>query len=130
MNKAELYQPEGTHENFEVYASPPDPKPKQLYRFVNKEGDKVGNYKSIMPERSAKKILRQIFLNTGISNPVYHIYNEDTRTLYKYAGQVSNAPKKSKNVILDIEYEDGSNELKKIPVKYKYTVRQIEYKKF
>lgn len=125
-NKEELYQPDGTHENFNVYASPPEPKQKHLYRFINKDSEKIGNYWAILPERAAKKILKQIFKKTGISNPVYHMYNENTRTIYKYAGLVSNAPKKKKNIVIDIE---ETNEIKKIQVKYIYVVRQIEYKK-
>lgn len=133
MDNKILYQPDSAHENFNVFASKPEPKIKHLYRFINKDGDKVGNYKSILPERTAKKVLKQIFMKTGINNPVYHIYNEDTRTLYKYAGEVSNAPKKKKNIVLEIEKENenGSSEIykKKINVKYVYVVRQIEYKK-
>ncbi|RTL06736.1 hypothetical protein EKK58_04340 [Candidatus Dependentiae bacterium] len=125
MNVKELYEPDGTHENFNVYAQKPEPKQKQLYRYINKNGEKVGQYLSILPERSAKKILRQIYKKTGIPNPVYHIYNEDTRTLYKYAGQVSNAPARLKKLaVVNID-----NKIYKIPVKYKYVVRQIEYRK-
>lgn len=128
MNE-DLYQPDGVHDNFQVYASKPEPKKKQYYRFVNKNGDKIGNYNSVYPERTAKKVLRQIFYNTGIDNPIYHIYNEDTRTLYKYAGKVENAPRKARKTLVNIEYEDGEKKKINIPVKYKYIVRQIEYKK-
>ena len=69
MNE-EIYQPDGVHDNFQVYSSKPEPKKKEYYRFINKNGDKIGHYHSVYPERTAKKVLRKIFYNTGIDNHI------------------------------------------------------------
>lgn len=134
IEKDNPYEPDGVHEDFNIYRDEKEQKVKQLYRFINKKDEKIGNYYAMGPDRIAKKILRWIHLKTGIKNPIYRFYNEDTDTLYKYAGQVEdNMDKKTKNIVLNIEenYDDGTkkNIRKKIQIKYKYIVRQVGIKK-
>jgi len=125
----DLYEPDGIHIDFnDLYASPVEPKEKDSYKYINKHGDQVGKYFAKLPERGAKKILRWIYLKTGIDSPIFKIYNENTRTLYKYAGKVEVLTKK------DIKNK-GNREReflkdKKIPIKHKFKVLQIEYKKY
>ncbi len=128
-NSKEMYQPEGIHDNFEdLYASPKEPKSKDRYRYINANGDQIGIYNARTPERASKKILRQIYKKTGIPNPIYKIYNEDSRTLYKYAGLVE---KKTKaDLKKKCQAEKDFLKKTKIPTLHKYRVLQIEYKRY
>ena len=83
----------------------------------------IGTYYAKNPERASKKILRQIFFKTGIENPIFKMYNENTKILYKYAGQVEEANKTNKAEIKFLKKN-------KIQAKYKYITQQIEYKKY
>jgi hypothetical protein len=125
-DRQKLYQPDGTHLNFDVIANIEE-NTKELYRLVNKDGDFVGKYFGKSPLIVGRKILRRIFFNTGIRNPVFYIYNTDKNRLLKLAGEVEDI-KGYKKKNLDIKTEN--NEVIRIKRNYKYYVRIIERKQF
>ncbi len=125
MEKVQLYEPDGVHIDFEVYANIIE-KENEKYSFINKSGYCVGSFISKLPNSAARKILRRIHQFNGEKSPVFYIYNHNTHVLYKYAGLVE--PIKRRKRDENIAIVDGGN----ISIKRKnnYIVRQIEKKQF
>lgn len=122
-DKKKLYEPDGEHVNFEVYANEPI-KEKEQYSYINKDGYCVGTFFGKIPNITARKVLRRIHLYTGIKTPIFYIYNHKTHILYKYAGSVE--PVKKKKITTAI-LDDGNISIKR---KYNFIVHQIEKKNF
>jgi hypothetical protein len=125
MEKDKLYEPEGSHENFNVYANEVE-KEKEQYSFINKEGYCVGSFISKLPNSAARKVLRRIYQFNGNPSPVFYIYNHNTHVLYRYAGLVE--PIKKRKAEMNIAVVDGGNI--RIKRQNNYIVRQIEKKQF
>ena len=124
MEKKKLYEPDGEHIDFNVYANEKE-KEKEDYSYINKAGYCVGKFTAKLPNSAARKILRRIHQFNGAISPIFYIYNHKNHVLYKYAGKVEPI-KKKKNIVTVAKVNDNLN----IKRKNNYIVRQIEKKQF